>query len=91
MCCAGEVQARQQGTAAFVQLRVDGHRLRSKRRALVLADGKQAGFAKTQVCSSSTADCPARHSSWLPYPGNDDDDDFEQIGCGAKQAVLSSS
>ena len=40
-----------------------------------------------QVCSASTLDCPERRTSLMRYAGDLDDDDFEQLGCGVKQAV----
>ena len=82
---AGTAHTRHKGAVTFVQLRVDGRRLRTMRR---VQDGSKLDLPRTQVCSSSTVDCRARQSSWLPYPGNDDDADFEQIGCMANEAVL---
>ncbi|CAE7864073.1 unnamed protein product [Symbiodinium necroappetens] len=80
-CGGGPVQVRKSKCRSLTT----GEMLASDKCPYAAPEPLRSCNCELMVCSSSTVDCPARQSSWLPYPGNDDDADFEQIGCMANE------
>ncbi|OLP78578.1 hypothetical protein AK812_SmicGene41236 [Symbiodinium microadriaticum] len=80
-CGGGPVQVRKSRCRSLTT----GEMLSSDKCPYAAPEPLRSCNCELMVCSSSTVDCRARQSSWLPYPGNDDDADFEQIGCMANE------